>query len=327
MKSMKSINALIKRLFASLAVLVVVLVLNFFLFRIMPGDPLTGIMDPKFSPEAKAQLAAQWGLDKPLAEQFVVYLQEMLSFRFGLSMMTSVPVWDELKNRVPNTVALLLPALLLSAALGLWLGVKAALRRGSNVERLVLLSGAVSFSFPSFFIQLLLLLCFAYAWPLFPLRGTTSIPPLEGLPGLLDTLWHLTLPLFSLVILSFGGWALTIRNMMVKALGEDYVLMARARGLSHRRVVWNHAFRSILPPVLTIFLLSLPGVVSGAVITETVFSLNGAGRFLLEAVNSHDYPSAGAAFFLLALLTVSCNLLADLFILMVDPRVRREGAR
>ena len=251
----------------------------------------------------------------------------MLSFRFGLSMMTGVPVWDELKNRVPNTVALLLPALLLSAALGLWLGVKAALRRGSKVERLVLLSGAVSFSFPSFFVQLLLLLCFAYAWPLFPLRGTTSIPPLEGLPGLLDYLWHLALPLFSLVILSFGGWALYIRNMMVKALGEDYVLMARARGLPYGRVVWNHGFRSILPPVLTIFLLSLPGVVSGAVITETVFSLNGAGRFLLEATNSHDYPSAGAAFFLLALLTVSCSLLADLIYVLVDPRVRREAAR
>jgi peptide/nickel transport system permease protein len=320
-------HALIKRVTGSLAVLVVVLVLNFFLFRIMPGDPMTGIMDPRFSPEAKEQLAAQWGLDKPLAEQFVVYLREMLSFRFGLSMMTGVPVWDELRNRVPNTVALLLPALVLSAALGLWLGVKAALRRGSKVEKLVLLSGAVSFSFPSFFVQLLLLLCFAYAWPIFPLRGTTSIPPPEGPAALLDYLWHLALPLFSLVIMSFGGWALYIRNMMVKALGEDYVLMARARGLSRRRVVWNHAFRSILPPVLTIFLLSLPGVVGGAVITETVFSLNGAGRFLLEATNSHDYPSAGAAFFLLALLTVSCNLLADLIYVMVDPRVRREGAR
>ncbi|MDR2180040.1 MAG: ABC transporter permease [Synergistaceae bacterium] len=320
-------NALAKRVAGSLVVLVVVLVLNFFLFRIMPGDPMTGIMDPRFSPEAKERLAAQWGLDRPLGEQFVVYLREMLSFRFGLSMMTGVPVWDELKNRVPNTVALLLPALLLSAALGLWLGVKAALRRGSKVERLVLLSGAVSFSFPSFFIQLLLLLCFAYAWPIFPLRGTTSIPPPEGAAALLDYLWHLALPLFSLVILSFGGWALYIRNMMVKALGEDYVLMARARGLPRSRVVWNHGFRSILPPVLTLFLLSLPGVVSGAVITETVFSLNGAGRFLLEATHSHDYPSAGAAFFLLALLTVSCNLLADLIYVMVDPRVRREGAR
>jgi peptide/nickel transport system permease protein len=322
------VGAFLKRLCASIAVLAVVLALNFFLFRIMPGDPLTGVMDPRFSPEAKRQLAAQWGLDRPMSEQFAVYIREMLSFRFGLSMMTGRPVWDELKSRVPNTMALLLPALLLSAALGIGLGVKAALRRGSKMERLVLVSGAVSFSFPSFFVQLLLLLCFAYLLPLFPLRGTSSVPPPDGaFSSFFDYLWHLTLPLFSLVFLSFGGWALYVRNMMVKALGEDYVLMARARGLPYRRVVWNHAFRSILPPVLTILLLSLPGVVSGAVITETVFSLHGAGRFLLEATNSHDYPSAGAAFFLLALLTVGCNLLADLLYILVDPRVRRPEAR
>ena len=193
------------------------------------------------------------------------------------------------------------------------------------MEKLVLWSGAVSFSFPSFFVQLLLLMCFAWLWPIFPLRGTASIPPPGGFAGVVDYLWHLALPLLSLVLLSFGGWALYIRNMMVRVLGEDYVLMARARGLPRGRVVWNHAFRSVLPPVLTIFLLSLPGVVSGAVITETVFSLNGAGRFLLEATNSHDYPSAGAAFFLLALLTVGCNLLADLLYVAVDPRVRRGG--
>jgi peptide/nickel transport system permease protein len=307
--------------------LAVVLVLNFLLFRIMPGDPLTAIVDPRFSPEAKQQLAAQWGLDRPMSEQFLVYLREMLSFRFGLSMMTGTPVWDELKNRVPNTVALLLPALVLSAALGLWLGVKAALKRGSVTERVVLVSGAVSFSFPSFFVQLLFLMCFAYIAPIFPLRGTTSIPPPAGPAALFDYLWHLALPLLSLSLLGFGGFALYIRNMMVKAMGEDYVLMARARGLPYRRVVWNHAFRSILPPVLTILLLSLPGVVSGAVITETVFSLNGVGRFLLEATNSHDYPAASAAFFLLALLTVICNILADLLYVLVDPRVRREGAR
>ncbi|MDR1917056.1 MAG: ABC transporter permease [Synergistaceae bacterium] len=318
---------LLKRLLGSAAVLVVVLVLNFFLFRIMPGDPLTGIVDPRFSPEAKQQLAAQWGLDRPISEQFVVYIREMLSFRFGLSMMTGVPVWDELKNRVPNTVALLLPALVLSSALGLWLGVKAALRRGSIIERVVLLSGAISFSFPSFFVQLLLLMCFAYLWPIFPLRGTTSIPPPAGIAYLFDYIWHMALPVFSLVILGFGGFALYIRNMMVKAMGEDYVLMARARGLPYSRVVWNHAFRGILPPVLTILLLSLPGVVSGAVITETVFSLNGVGRFLLEATNSHDYPAAGAAFFLLALLTVACNLGADIMYVLVDPRVRRESSR
>ncbi|MDR1508991.1 MAG: ABC transporter permease [Synergistaceae bacterium] len=317
----------LKRAGSSIVVLTVVLVLNFFLFRIMPGDPILSIADPRFSPEAKAQLAATWGLDRPMPEQFAVYVKEMLSFRFGLSMMTSTPVWDELKNRVPNTVALLLPALILSTALGLWSGMAAALKRGSFVERIVLACGAVSFSCPSFFVQILLLMSFAYAFPLFPLSGTASIPPPDGMAYVTDYLWHLVLPVFSLTILGFGGFALYIRNMMVKALGEDYVLMARARGLPRSRVIWNHAFRSILPPVLTIILMSVPGVVSGAVITETVFSMNGVGRFLLEATNSHDYPAAGAAFFLLALITVGCNLLADICYVLADPRVRNEAAR
>jgi peptide/nickel transport system permease protein len=319
-------NAFFRRAAGSVVVLAAVLVLNFFLFRIMPGDPLTGIVDPRFSPEAKAQLASQWGLDKPISEQFVVYVKGMLSFSFGLSMMTGAPVWDELKNRVPNTVALLLPSLILSTALGLWLGTAAALKRGSLTEKLVMVGGAVSFSFPSFFVQLILLMCLAYAMPVFPLRGTTSIPPLHGAAAVLDYIWHMALPVLSLTLLGFGGFALYIRNMMVKALGEDYVLMARARGLPRRRVIWNHAFRSVLPPVLTIILMSLPGVVSGAVITETVFSMNGVGRFLLEATNSHDYPAAGASFFLLALLTVACNILADVCYVLVDPRVRREAA-
>jgi ABC-type dipeptide/oligopeptide/nickel transport system permease component len=131
--------------------------------------------------------------------------------------------------------------------------------------------------------------------------------------------------MLSLTLMGFGGWALYVRNLMVRALGEDFVLMARARGLSEGRVVYGHAFRTILPPILTILLMSVPGLVSGAVITESVFSLHGVGTFLLEAVSGHDYPAAGAAFYLLALMTVVSNFFADLVYGIVDPRVRIEG--
>ena len=150
-------------------------------------------------------------------------------------------------------------------------------------------------------------------------------PPAGGWALLADRLWHLCLPVLSLTLMGFGGWALYVRNLMVRALGEDFVLMARARGLSPRSVVYGHAFRTILPPIVTILLMSVPGLVSGAVITETVFSLRGVGAFLLEALSGHDYPAAGASFYLLALITVSCNLLADVVYGLVDPRVRIEG--
>ena len=314
------------RILSSLGVLAAVLVLNFLLFRIMPGDPVSTIIDPNFSPEAKAHLRALYGLDKPLVQQFFIYIRQMLTFRFGLSFLSGKPVWDELLSRLPGTLALMASSMLFSSVLGIWLGVKAALNRGKFIERLVLRAGAITASFPGFFVQLVLLMLFAREFPLFPLRGSVSVPPPDGCLALtLDYVWHLALPVFSLTLMGFGGWALYVRNLMVRALGEDFVLMARARGLSESRVVYGHAFRTILPPILTILLMSVPGLVSGAVITESVFSLHGVGTFLLEAVSGHDYPAAGAAFYLLALMTVVSNFFADLVYGMVDPRVRIEG--
>lgn len=317
---------LLKRILSSLAVLAAVLVLNFLLFRLMPGDAVSTVIDPNFSPEAKAILREVYGLDRPLFEQFLIYIKQMLTFRFGLSFLSRKPVWDELLSRLPGTLTLMLSALTLSALLGIWLGVKAALNRGKAAEKLVLRVGAVSSSLPGFFVQLVLLMLLASAVPLFPLRGSISVPPPSGsFQRFLDYVWHMALPVLSLTVMGFGGWAFYVRNLMVRVLGEDYVLMARARGLPETTVVCGHAFRTILPPILTILLMSVPGLVSGAVITETVFSLHGVGTFLLEAVSGHDYPSASAAFYLLALITVICNLLADIAYGIVDPRVRISG--
>lgn len=317
---------LLYRILSSLAVLAAVLVLNFFLFHVMPGDAVSTIIDPNFSAEAKERLRALYGLDKSLAEQFFIYIKQMLTFQFGLSFLSRKPVWEELLSRLPGTLALMLSSMVISVVVGAWLGIKAALNRGKFVEKMVLRIGAVTTSLPGFFVQLVLLMLFAHTLKLFPLRGSLSVPPPTGAGALLlDYVWHMTLPVLSLAMIGFGSWALYIRNLMVKALGEDFILMARARGLSEPQVVYWHAFRTILPPILTILLMSVPGLVSGAVITESVFSLHGIGTFLLEAVSGHDYPSAGAAFYLLALITVICNLLADIVYGLVDPRVRIEG--
>ncbi|MDD4021256.1 MAG: ABC transporter permease, partial [Synergistaceae bacterium] len=166
-----------RRTGSALLVLGLVLVLNFVLFRMMPGDPVASIIDPNFSPDAKTQLSALYGLDKPLPVQFLLYVKSTLSFDFGISFLTGRPVIEELRSRVPNTIALLGTSLLLSSFLGTWLGMKAALKRGSLLEKCVLWSGALSFSFPSFFVQLVLLMAFAATLPLFPLRGTLSVPP------------------------------------------------------------------------------------------------------------------------------------------------------
>lgn len=317
---------LARRIGGSLLVLFVVLVLNFVLFRIMPGDAVSTIIDPNFSPEAKARLRELYGLDKPMWQQFVVYMKQMLTFRFGLSFLSRRPVWEEVVSRLPLTLALMSCSMIMSAIIGIWLGVKAALKRGKLVEKFVLRAGAVTSSLPGFFIQLVLLMLFARTFKIFPLRGSLSVPPPSGNIALFfDYAHHLALPVISLTLVGFGGWALYVRNLMVRVMGEDYILMARARGLSEKRVIYGHAFRTILPPIFTILLMSVPGLVSGAVITESVFSLHGIGTFLVEAISGNDYPAAGAAFYLLALITVVCNLLADIMYGVVDPRVRVEA--
>lgn len=317
---------LVRRVISSLLVLAAVITLNFVLFRMMPGDAMSTIIDPRFSPEAKAELAKLYGMDRSMAEQFFIYIKQMLTFRFGLSFLSGKPVWAEITARLPSTLVLMSASMTISAILGIWLGIKAAINRGEFIERLVLRFGAVTASFPGFFIQLVLLMLFARTFAIFPLRGSISVPPpVKTSALLLDYIWHLSLPVLSLALMGFGGWALYVRNLMVRVLGEDFVLMARARGLSERRVVYGHAFRTILPPILTILLMSLPSLVSGAVITESVFSLYGIGTFLLDSVSGHDYPAAGASFFLLALLTVCGNLLADIAYGIVDPRVRQEA--
>ncbi len=319
----------IRRAIGAAAVLLLVIAANFFLFRIMPGDVVSSIVDPRFSPEAKERMREVFGLDQPLLRQFVIYVRRMLTFDFGISFLSQRPIWDELRSRVPNTIALLGSALLISSALGTWLGVQAARKRGGITEKVVLVSGSISFSFPSFFVQLVLLLFLAYTLPVFPLRGSVSIPVPQGaIDRMLDYIWHLLLPAGSLVLLGFGSWAIYVRNLMVKTLGEDFILLARAKGFSESRVLWNHAFRSALPPILTIFLLALPGIVSGAVITETVFSLHGVGKYLLDSIMGHDYPAAGAAFYILGLLTIISNLAADAAYAIADPRIkvgRRAG--
>ncbi|MEG1913437.1 MAG: ABC transporter permease, partial [Cloacibacillus sp.] len=161
---------LLKRLLSSLCVLAAVLILNFILFRIMPGDAVSTIVDPNFSPEAKERLRELYGLDKPMLEQFFIYIKQMLTFSFGLSFLSRKPVWDELLSRLPSTLILMSLSMFLSAVLGIWLGIKAALNRGKFSEKLVLRAGAITSSFPGFFVQLVLLMLFARTFVIFPLH-------------------------------------------------------------------------------------------------------------------------------------------------------------
>ncbi|MEA4882560.1 MAG: ABC transporter permease [Clostridia bacterium] len=314
---------LLRRVFYAVIVLFVILTFNFILFRLMPGDATKMIIDPKFTPEARAMLRKQYGLDDPPLKQYWNYITSLLRFDMGLSFSTRRPVREELAERLPNTAVLFLVTFILDMLVGISLGVYAASRRDTFADRFVVGAGLFAHAVPGFFIQLMLLLLFGYYWPILPIHGTMSAPPPDGMfLRLLDRMWHLVLPAGSLVIMGFGSWALYTRNTMLEALGQDYIITARAKGIPPRDILYHHALRSVLPPIVTIIFMSLPGAVSGAVITESIFSWYGVGKYLLDATLQMDYPAAQGAFYLIALAVIVSNFLSDIAYGLVDPRIR-----
>ena|SRR5690554_771079 len=312
-----------RRIGYGLITLFIIVTLNFVIFRIMPGDPTSLVLSPDFTPEMRQLLLEKYGLDQPLPIQYLLYLKSMLTFDFGRSFYNRQPVLEELLARLPNTLMLLGTAFVLNVFIGVTLGLRMATKQGTRLEAAVTGVSLFLNAMPGFFIGLLLLLAFAYYWPIFPIRGTMSVPPpTEFWDIVLDRIHHFILPVAAVTLSGYGSWYLYTRNNVIGALSQDYVLTARAKGLPEQVVLYRHAFRSVLPPIVTLVFLSLPGLITGAVITEQIFSLYGVGRYLIEATTQQDYPVVQGAFYIIALAVLISNMLADLAYGLVDPRIR-----
>ncbi|WP_455278110.1 ABC transporter permease [[Eubacterium] cellulosolvens] len=319
-----------KRVINTIIVLIIAVTLQFFIFRIMPGNPIAHFISPNLPLEARQLLLEMWGLNKPLHEQFFTYLYNLFSGRLGISFVSQRYVADELMERLPNTILLMGSSTIITIALGIMLGVYAGSRRGTKKDVAAVTFGLITQGLPVFFLGLLMLLTFAYYLPLitngminFPVAGTVSRPPPTNPPDyIIDVLWHLTLPMITLVIIGFGGYALIVRNLMIDVLAQDYIQMAKAKGLDPNTILYHHGLRSILPPISTMVGLSLAGIIGGAVITETIFSWHGVGRYLYEGILQNDYPVMQGTFFLLSVVTIFANLIVDLIYGFLDPRIR-----
>jgi peptide/nickel transport system permease protein len=323
-------NYLVKRIVVSLAILWIVASLNFVIFQVLsPIRPENVMLNVDFTPEVRAQLAGIYGIDRPIAERYLKYIQAMFTWNFGYSFQTLAPVAEEIAWRLPTTVLLLGSALVATILVGIPLGIVAASRRGSKIDVATIGSGLFTWGVPTFFIQLLFMLFFSYycfitfGVKVFPERGLyTTPPPTAPLAFIADVAWHLAMPILTLVVASFGSWALYTRSLLLDALTQDYIVTARAKGLSERTVLYRHAFRSTLPPIVTIIALAVPGVVGGAVITEWIFTIPGIGRWYLNSMLAADYPVVQAVLFIYAVLMVFANLVADLLYGVLDPRIR-----
>ncbi len=282
------------------------------------------------NPEGKTQAV---DLSHPLIavplpewEQFWYYLVGMLTGNFGSSFTTGRPVAAEIADRVGPTLLLFGTATILSVLIGIAGGVLLAWFRGTKGELGAIVASLFFYSMPIFWFGLILLYLFAYTWSLFPLGGigcvTQTGERITGFACAVDVLWHMTLPLVSLVVLNFAGYVLLMRNSLLEVLGEDFVTVARAKGLKERKVMYKHAARNAMLPVTTVTAIAMATVISGGVLTETIFTWPGMGYYFVSRTISQDFPAVQAAFFILALLTILGNVVADIAYAYLDPRVR-----
>jgi peptide/nickel transport system permease protein len=303
------LSFLARRLVLTLVVLLGVATLVFSLIHLVPGDPAQAMLGEGAAPEDIAQLRARLGLDRPLIEQYAAYMRGLARGDLGVSLRTQQPVTEQIAERVPATAELAGAAMLVAVALALPLGVIAAVWRGTWVDQSAMALALAGISVPGFWLGPLLALVFAVELGWLPVSGR-------------GTAAHLVLPAVTLGAALAAILARMTRASVLEELREQYVVAARARGASRARAVLVHALRNSLIPVVTILGLQLGAVLTGSIITETIFSWPGVGRLLIQSINFRDYPMVQGCILLIAVTYVAMNLLTDVVYGWLDPRIR-----
>lgn len=309
-------------------VVFVVIVVNFVLPRIAPGSPVDYLSPPDngtVDPAEIERMLSRFDLDGSGWDQFRAYLGNVARGDLGVSVRDGRPVTVVIGDRLGWSLLLSGTALVFSTTLGVWLGFAAGWRRGSRRD-VTLLSGVLGVdALPAFFVGLMMMLVFSVKLGWFPVYGAIAAEELGGLAWIADVARRLVMPATTLTLVGIGSVFVVARSAMISELGEDYVFMARAKGLSDREVR-RHASRNARIPVSTVALLGFSTLIGAAMVVETVFSYPGLGSLAVSAVRSRDYPLLQAIFLLLALITIGVNLLNDLLYPVLDPRVRRLGS-
>jgi peptide/nickel transport system permease protein len=321
----------------TIALVFFVIILNWIIFQALPG--LTGgiyniLANPRQINKVQLdRLTELYGLNKPYWERFFDYVKALLTFQFGYSYQTGQDITSEMitSGRLVNTLLLIGTSTVLSIIIGVLLGIVAAYKRGSSLDGFAVSASLTTYSLPTFWMGILFILIFSITLGWFPpgavVPSSWSLGP-SYVPGFFTQfvvrLQHLFLPAAVLTLFTYGGFLLLTRATMLESLSEDYIVTARAKGLSTRTILFHHAFKNASLPVITASALSFGGILGGAIITETVFSWAGLGRWLYDAIIFKDYPVMQAMFFIIALGVILANFVADVFYGIVDPRIKYE---
>ncbi|MEY2772269.1 MAG: hypothetical protein RIQ38_2688 [Pseudomonadota bacterium] len=323
---MGAIQTLLNRLLQGAALVLAVVVLNFLLVHAAPGDPVETIagVSGGMSEEVKAQLRAQYGLDKPLWMQLGIYLGNVLSGDLGYSFFFNLPVASLIGDRVPATLLLMLTAVISAFLIGTTLGVLSSRKPNGWLSQFINTLSLLGFAAPVFWTGILLVILLASVFPIFPISGMRSVDTTDigSLAQVLDVLHHLVLPATSLGLIYLAIYSRLARASMLDVLGADYIRTARAKGLADRVVLYKHALRNAMLPMVTMLGLQFGNVLAGAILVETVFNWPGLGRLASESVLRRDYPTILGVLLFSSMLVVIMNLVTDYCYRLIDPRIK-----
>lgn len=319
------LSYLIKRISYAIVLLLAVVVLNFLLIHISPGDPVETIAGSMggMSEELKQELRQQFGLDQPFIVQLGVYLNKILHGDLGYSYFFNAPVSDLILDRLPATILLVVTSVLIAFLLGTFLGALAARKPNGLLSQVVTILSIVGYSTPVFWMGIMLIILFASVFPIFPVSdmrsaGTSGM----GISGILDVLHHLVLPAFTLAFVYIAQYSRLARASMMETLSADYIRTARAKGLSEGVVLYKHALRNAILPVITMLGMQFGNVLAGAILVETVFNWPGLGRLAFDSVLRRDYPTLLGILLFASLLVVIMNQVTDWCYRIIDPRIK-----
>jgi peptide/nickel transport system permease protein len=305
------LSYLIKRLLATIPVLIGISLLLFFMLRMLPGDPAQVLAGQMATPQEIENIRHQLGLDRPIYEQYVVYLSRLARFDLGRSARTQNPVTQEIWARLPNTLLLAVVAIALACLFGIPAGIISAVKPYSWIDYLVTVSALFGMSMPVFWLGLMLVVLFSVILKWLPAGGTGG--------------WqNVILPSITLAAFVVAFIARMTRSTMIETLSQDFTTTARSKGLQERVVVIKHAFKNAMIPIITVVGLQFGLLLGGAVLTETVFAWPGVGRLIVDSILARDYPVIQGAILIFGLLYIMVNLVVDLIYALVDPRIRYD---
>ena len=310
---------IMKRILQAIPLLIVISIICFALIQLAPFDVIDTIATPDMAPEVKEALKIKYGLDQPAYVQYLNWIRRMVTGNLGYSIVTHQSVAFDLAARIPNTILLILPSYLLALLISIVLGLVAGSKRGGRADRIIDTFCSIGMATPTFWIAMMLVYIFGYRLGIFPILGMHTLGQDKNLP---DLLMHLILPTIVLTIGDLPGTVRFVRSSTISQYTEDYVMVQKAFGAGRAEILFRHVIKNVLLPVITLVGMSLPRLITGAFITESIFSWPGVGTYFITAIRSFDYPVIMSVMFFSSVMVILGNLLADICYCLVDPRIQ-----